>query len=49
MEGFRIVNYVEIGGREVLLEELTPEERKKVSETIQERLMKAAGYKRQQA
>ncbi len=45
MEEISIVNYVEIDGQEVLLEKLSPEKRKEISETIQERFMKAAGYK----
>lgn len=42
----KIVNYIEIDGKDVLFESLSEEKRKEIAEKIQERIMHAAGYKR---
>ncbi len=42
----QIVNYIEIDGKEVLFDSLSDDEKKRVAEIMQERVMAAAGYRR---
>lgn len=46
MGEFKIVNYIEIDGKEVLLDMLPTNQKQKVAEALQERLMETAGYRR---
>ncbi len=46
MGELQIVNYIEIDGQEVLLDALSDDQKQKVAETLQERLMGTAGYRR---
>lgn len=49
MQKPRIINYVEIDGKEVLFDSLPEEEKKRVAERIQDRMMTAAGFRRKTA
>lgn len=42
----QVVNYIEIEGKEVLFNSLPDDEKKRISEILQERMMAAAGYRR---
>lgn len=46
MEKPRIINYIDIDGEDVLMESLPDEKRRKIAETLQDRLMSAMGYER---
>lgn len=46
MHDTQVVNYIEIEGKEVLFNSLPDDERKRISEILQERIMAAAGYRR---
>ena len=46
MKGVIIENYVEINGKVYLMDDLPPEELRRVSELIQERMMNTVGSKR---
>ena len=46
MNDTQVVNYIEIEGKEVLFNSLPVDERKRISEILQERIMAAAGYRR---
>ena len=46
MNDTQVVNYIEIEGKEVLVNSLPDDERKRISEILQERIMAAAGYRR---
>ena len=46
MNGVTIENYVEINGKVYLMDDLPPEELRRVSELIQERMMNTVGFKR---
>ena len=46
MKGVTIENYVEINGKVYLMDYLPPEELRRVSELIQERMMNTVGFKR---
>ena len=46
MKGVIIENYVEINGKVYLMDDLPPEELRRVSELIQERMMNTVGFKR---
>lgn len=46
MKGVIIENYVEIDGKVYLMDDLPPEELRRVSELIQERMMNTVGFKR---
>ena len=46
MKGAIIENYVEINGKVYLMDDLPPEELRRVSELIQERMMNTVGFKR---
>lgn len=46
MEGSKIINSIEIDGRDVPFESLPEEKRKELAELIQDRIMSMAGYKR---
>ncbi len=46
MEKPRIINYIDIDGEDILMESLPDEKRRKIAETLQDRLMSAMGYKR---
>ena len=46
MNDTQVVNYIEIEGKEVLFNSLPNDERKRISEILQERIMAAAGYRR---
>ncbi len=44
-----ISNYIEINGEDVLIDSLSEEKRKQVAVMIQDKMMEAAGYKRNTA
>ena len=46
MKEVTIENYVEINGKVYLMDDLPPEELRRVSELIQERMMNTVGFKR---
>lgn len=46
MKGVIIENFVEINGKVYLMDDLPPEELRRVSELIQERMMNTVGFKR---
>ena len=46
MKGVIIENYVETNGKVYLMDDLPPEELRRVSELIQERMMNTVGFKR---
>ena len=48
MEQPRIVNYVEVSGKDVPIESLSDQEKKEIAGMIQDRLMQAMGYKKMQ-
>lgn len=46
MEQPRIVNYIEVSGKDVPIASLSDQEKKEIAEMIQNRLMQAMGYKK---
>ena len=46
MKGVTIENYVEINGKVYLMDDLPPEELRRVSELSQERMVSTVGFKR---
>lgn len=46
MNDIQVVNYIEIEGKEILFDSLSEEEKRRLSEILQERIMAAAGYRR---
>ncbi len=46
---YTIVNLVEVDGKTVNLEELTPEQRKQLALKLQDKIMQPAGYVRKTA
>lgn len=49
MKKYTIVNMVEIDGKDVRLDTLTPEQRKQLAIKWQDRIMQPAGFKRKTA
>ncbi len=48
-DNMQIVNLIEIEGKAVKMDTLDPEEKKKIAELLQERLMTSAGFRRRSA
>lgn len=46
MNDIRIINHIEIDGKEVLFNSLPDDEKRRLSEILQERIMEMAGYRR---
>lgn len=46
MDNTQVVNYIEVDGKEVLFNSLPDDEKKRISEILQERIMAVAGYRR---
>lgn len=46
MEQPRIVNYIEVSGKDVPIASLSDQEKKEIAEMLQNRLMQAMGYKK---
>lgn len=44
----KIINYIEIDGKEVLFSDLDEEQRKKVSQQLHDNFMAGAGYRRKE-
>ena len=49
MRKIKVVNILEIDGKEIPFSDLTPEDRKRITERIQDNLMISVGYKRKTA
>jgi hypothetical protein len=45
----KVVNYIDIGGEDILFDSLPEDKQRKVAEAIQDRVMNAAGYRRKTA
>ena len=46
---YEIVNYIEVDGKDVPMESLTPEQRREVAQKCQDAMMKPMGYIRKTA
>ena len=49
MRKIKVVNILEMDGKEILFSDLTPEDHKRIAERIQDNLMISVGYKRKTA
>ena len=46
LQKYEVMNYIEIDGREVLIDSLPEEEKRRIAYVLQEKIMAAAGYQR---
>ena len=49
MREIKVVNILEVDGKEIPFSDLTPEDHERIAEKIQDNLMISAGYKRKTA
>lgn len=49
MREIKVVNILEVDGKEIPFSDLTPEDHERIAERIQDNLMISAGYKRKTA
>lgn len=49
MREIKVVNILEMDGKEILFSDLPPEDHERIAERIQDNLMISAGYKRKTA
>jgi len=49
LEGLRIINFMEVNGEDVQLDNLPEVKRKEIAEAIQDKMMTSVGYRRKTA